>query len=1028
MEGTVVRSRTTVPFFLPHSMSIRQPSIRFRDAEHARLNWLHLERTAPASVINVLRTLLRSSPDPDSALNYFERFHSEASPSALYYLQRNPTSLTVLLPIFSQSHFLSETLVQHPELLEWLHRDKRIEFIKSKEDLLEELSRFEAALSDKALAERLALFKRREYLRIVLRDVTRIATLAETTWELSTLAEVILEEALRQCDQQLKNRYGAPRALDSSGRIIPSEFVVMALGKLGGKELNYSSDIDLIYLYSEDGETEGVDSRPETRISNQEYFIKLSSALTKAVSQMTPSGWAFRVDLRLRPQGREGFLARSLTGAIEYYEHSAESWELQALLKARPVAGNVAVGKEFIRKLQSRIFPTEEKSKIVETIGRMRTMLDRKLGQVEPVRFNVKLSRGTIRDIEFITQCLARLHGADDPWVREANTLLDLRRLQDNNYFSRADFVVLASAYEFFRIIEHRLQLDRGEQTHTFPAQAAEQDLLAARMGFESLKQVSSREALLHSMEYHRGAVARIYDRILGESLSMFTASAPETSGTEQLAVGVSPGTGLNADPSMALLSRNQPGLAEAVARAAIPPVGQKSFTAFLEAVAPLYVSRPPCQAHPDCTDRLEHLFGSGVVMGEMAAKHPEWVFPLLTRAQGKNLLDSKRGRGARRKSSVARQSSSPKLNEAASIRRIREETQQRVFGILWGDIYAKRLLKQTLADLSKTAERAVGEALSIARVRVAQKSVAMRKILQNRNFRFAIFGLGRLATHELDVGSDLDLIFVSDYSFFRSRDLPRETAFAVAENVLSILTSYTREGPLYSVDLRLRPSGNEGELVQDAEHLTEYFRTAAQVWESVAYLKLRRIAGDPRLARTVQKHLRETFPSFLQGEKLKTDLMDIRTRLEQSSPSGVGLDLKQGVGGMYDIDFALAYCHLRGGKSYRTGATMLEIVRGAEKYALLPKDNAEVLCTAVELYRLLDHSFRMLKGKAAKSFDLGLIEELPPSFRQRIWNLVCERPCLRIPNALGTPAELMKVFIQTAQQVRATMNSVFSL
>ncbi len=1016
-------------------MPIRHPSIPFQDPGKAQQNWTRIERTAPREILAPLSSLLKGSADPDTALNYFERFNSNAPEKIVHYLTKNPAALNVLLPLFSQSHFLSETLLMHPEYVEWLYRDKRIEFVKSKEDLLEELSRFEATLGDMDLAERLVRFKRREYLRIALRDVTKIATLAETTWELSALAEIVLEEALRWCAQTLRNRYGVPRYLDEAGRIAPSEFVVLALGKLGGNELNYSSDIDLMYLYSHDGETEGVEGRGETQISNQEYFIKLSSAINEAVSRVTPAGWAFRVDLRLRPQGREGFLSRSTKSAIEYYERHAHPWELQSLLKARPVAGCLAVGKHLLHSLQARIYPAEDKGRIIESIEQMRIKLDDKLQGSESVGFNVKLGRGTIRDIEFFTQCLQRIYGTHDAWVREGNTVLALRRLHDNNYLGRPEFFALASAYEFFRIIEHRLQLDRGQQTHTLSSLPSDQQLLALRMGFEDSRNTSARESLLHAIEYHRGNVLRISQQILEENRVKTAASDEESRrvGGEEEA----PDAKRNNEVAIALrrLDQLHPDFASALRQLDLEKHASLYFHTFLESLVARGQALGDFQLGLDPGRKLEILFASGAALCETMIRNPDWLLPLLARsmatARPKTPGKQRKNRrlvGRDRKGSRLSQSPQDNSPGAVGVNLLRYETRRLVFETLADDVLRQPPLEKPLQRLTAAAEKAVVGSLALAGEQLRGRfTTSLRKILISPDFHFGIFALGRLAGNELDVGSDLDLVFVCDYSYFKSREAVREVAFRLAETVVSILTSYTREGPLYQVDLRLRPSGKEGELVQDATYLIEYFRGIAESWEHAAFLKLRPLAGDLRWGKSVSKKLTHASFAAVDPQVLREDLWDIRLRLEEAAGSSESsFNLKKGRGGVYDIDFALAYSHLRNARPYRTGSTLREAVGFAHRAGILSGPSAAVFQKALLFYRLLDHSLRLMMGKSMHTIDQKIVGEIPLTLFGRIVSALTPSLSEDQSTRVDRASALMEFCGRTASQVRRELERTF--
>lgn len=299
-------------------MAISLSSVVFLGPARARANLARVESRLPPSLLVLLSTALAQVPDSDTALNDLERFTRQCSPEVIAQMAQRPALLYHLLALFSYSRFLGESLLQQPELLAWLGRDRQLARIKSKEDLLEEFARFEATQSEAEPGVVLARFKRREYLRITLKDILGIADLAETTLELSVLADVLLEKALQVATRELRARYGEPQARDPEGRLVAGRFAVVGLGKLGGNELNYSSDIDLFFLYGGEGETSG-----PAAISNQEFFVRVAQRLLQLISGVTPEGSVFRVDMRLRPGGGEGDLAISRPAALDYYQRRA---------------------------------------------------------------------------------------------------------------------------------------------------------------------------------------------------------------------------------------------------------------------------------------------------------------------------------------------------------------------------------------------------------------------------------------------------------------------------------------------------------------------------------------------------------------------------------------------------------------------------------------------------------------------------------------------------------------------------------
>ena len=308
-------------------------NISFQDPESARANFSRAVSRLSPGLAGALPALLAESPDPDSALMLFDRLVSEASPEVVRLLDRHNSLAHYAIVVFGHSRFLGETLIQNTDLLHSFLRDKNLDRSFSREEFHESLARFRSRSFETDISLLLARFKRREYVRIMLRDVLKIAPLAETTAEISALADVLIEDALREADSRLQRRYGTPQHLDSEGRLVDTPFAVLSLGKLGGSELNYSSDVDLMYIFGDGKEP------PRATVSNREYFIRLAQQVTEILSRVTREGAVFRIDLRLRPQGAEGELAIPLAQALRYYASTAHDWEQQALIKVRHSAG-----------------------------------------------------------------------------------------------------------------------------------------------------------------------------------------------------------------------------------------------------------------------------------------------------------------------------------------------------------------------------------------------------------------------------------------------------------------------------------------------------------------------------------------------------------------------------------------------------------------------------------------------------------------------------------------------------------------
>lgn len=450
---------------------------------------------------SILETFLEDLPDPASAERFFSQFAERHSFQANKLL-KNSGLLSDVLTLASFSPLFATTFLQNPEYVAWLGRKRRNSQVRDKEELLESLARFSMTNSQLEPQELLARFRRRELLLIYLRDIRRLGTIVEITEEISHLADAILEYALRLARQELDNRFGIPLETDQKGRSIQAKFCIVALGKLGSNELNYSSDIDLLFLYSSNGYTSGIGSRGTT--SNREYFIKLSELISKIAGG---EGGAYRVDLRLRPHGRVGALAVSLKEAISYYQQNAQDWERQTLIRSRVCAGDAIVFKEFYGNVENYIFSeTETVENALQNVKLSKEKINREHSTDKG--FNVKLGVGGIREIEFIAQALQLGYGGKDKWLRSPHTLISLVRLTDRNILSEIELTRLSDAYDFLRRLEHRLQMENGLQTHILSDDPEKRLLLAKRMSYNTLEEFDK------ILRKRTSRVNRIFQRI----------------------------------------------------------------------------------------------------------------------------------------------------------------------------------------------------------------------------------------------------------------------------------------------------------------------------------------------------------------------------------------------------------------------------------------------------------------------------------------------------------------------------------
>ena len=456
--------------------------------------------SAPEHLINQL-------PDPESARRFLDRLAADQQ-SASKRLVKNEALLSDVVTLAAYSPLLATTLLQNTEYIPWLNRRRLDRGVRGKDEMLESLARFSLTHSGLDHQVLFARFRRRELLRIYLADIRRQSTVAETTEQLSNLADAILETALRIARQEMDNRYGNPLETDERGRRRNAGFCIASLGKLGSLELNYSSDIDLLFLYSAEGETSGSGNRGQ--ITNREYFIKLAEYITRMISQQTGEGATYRVDLRLRPHGRVGPLAMSVGDTIAYYKNEARDWERQVLIRSRASAGDLELFRRFYDNVEPSVF--SESQSIASALRSVRLSKQKIDFEIDSQRGkDVKLGKGGIREIEFIAQALQLSYGGRDRWLRSSHTLISLARLADRGLLGEDELSQLFEAYEFLRRLEHILQMENGLQTHLVPNDAPRRYLVARRM------RCPDTEAFNSALDRHTANVHQIFRRVFSD-------------------------------------------------------------------------------------------------------------------------------------------------------------------------------------------------------------------------------------------------------------------------------------------------------------------------------------------------------------------------------------------------------------------------------------------------------------------------------------------------------------------------------
>ncbi len=954
-----------------------------------------LRQHLPAAAMQKIPRLLPTLPEPVAALQRLLEFYRRLpwEPEAEDF---DGKVIYGALTAFASSRYLTNLLLNWPPLLRWSLAPEVLERTIPAGELRSDLGSFAAQADDESAALLLARFKSRHLLRIAMRDLLAVAPLADIAQDLSTLADVAIQGAHDHVRQQLVSRFGRPLCETGSGPIL-CNFAVVALGKLGGGELNYSSDVDLLYLHTGQGRTSG-----PVVTSNQDFTKQLASRLTKLLSVMTPEGFSYRVDLRLRPEGRAGELVVPLSSAAQYYFKRARDWELQMLLKARPVAGDLRLGREFLDLVTPRIYRTTTDFSQVEKLAETRDRMQAQRRRRGPGLTDVKLDPGGIRDIEFLVQCLQRLYGGQDRFLRSGGTMYALHRLREKGYLATADYSRLFNAYRFLRKVEHRLQLADNKQTHEVPRADAALRQLARQLGLSMAANEGS--PVLAEIRSHCSSVGEIYQRVIRSQQPRAAAEGAERPAQGTAAASSGDGRRSVAGASvwqihLPRLQRYAPKAAEAVENLSLR-WGNRAFEQFLERA----LSQPAVLGTLDRQPRAVQW------IGELMEYSPHFAGYLLRFPEDASVIaESARAAAGRAGPDDSEQDLHVSLEAilasdvdpdetAAELRRL---FRRRMLQIQTRSICGGEDVFRTLSAASDLAEWILRAAHALALQEAARR--AAQPI--NLSAAVRIVALGRLGMREFDLGSDADMVFVLPDSEGSRAALWTQ----VANRVIDIVASYTADGRMFTIDPRLRPLGRDGELVQTESQYLTYFSGQAESWEALTYMKARTVAGDPRGGKEFLARLQERlWRRFAHREELRELLFKMRLRLEEEQ--GDGKPLKSGAGGYYDIDFLLLYWRLLRAESFYESLNTpqrIEIIRATDP-ALA--GDLDVLLEATRFYRSLDHGVRVSHGTSSHA--------LPPTEwqRERLAKLVARW----LPQAETEPLEAM------TQATQASVREVF--
>ncbi len=984
----------------PRSESPRRQLLRlgFEDSERAGDELAALGEKAQPLVAILARTA-----DPDQALGGLTRLAARAGDGLVAELADDEGTAMRLLSVLGASQALTDHLSRHIE--QW--RELTDPFLGStrppayavRSGLLRAVGAEPDAVHPTATlprveaADALRVEYRRVLVRLAARDLTHHLGMDDAAAELSDLAAGTLEAALAIARSQVDGAESARLA-------------VIALGKCGGHELNYVSDVDVLYVFEP---AEGADEAAAARVATQ-----LASLLMQVCSEHTHEGTIWPVDANLRPEGKAGPLVRTLASHRAYYERWAKTWEFQALLKARPVAGDLDLGQQFVDLVSPMVWQVAEREGFVTDVQAMRRRVLENIPAREAER-QLKLGAGGLRDVEFAVQLLQLVHGRTDERLRNPATLSALDALTRRGYVGREDGESLHRSYAFLRTLEHRIQLQHLRRTHVVPADQASLRRIGRSMGF--VKEPD--KALEEAWTQHRREVRRLHEKIFYRPLLEAVARVPaegarlttEAAGARLAALGY-------ADPQGALrhlealtsgVSRTAaiqrallPAMLEWFADAPDPDAGLFGFRRISESLGSTHWYLKTLRDEGQVAERLARVLGTSRYATDLLEREPEGVRMLgddLTPKSSEVLLAQMRG-GAERQGDP--------LEAVRSIRAIRRRELLRIaVGEMVGEI--------EVADVGAALSR-VTDATLEATLEVAGRSVREQRGLDRAPTRIAVVAMGRYGGFELSYGSDADVLFVHEPGAGADAEAT-PYAMAVANELRALLIAPASD-PALIVDADLRPEGKQGPLVRTLSSYAAYYAKWSKVWETQALLRADAVVGDEEVrAGFIALIDPIRYPEGGLGDSDVREIRRLKARVDRERlPRGADphTHLKLGRGGLADIEWTVQLLQLRyaGQVAALRSPRTLTALAAARAAGLLEDADAGALDRAWRTVSRLRNAITLVTGKSG--------DQLPRDARERaaVASIVGYGP--------GRSDELVNDYLRTTRRARAVVDRVF--
>ena len=905
--------------------------------------------------------------------NILERA-DEAQAAALRAVATQEPVASQLARALSCSPFIAELSRRKPALLLDLLQSGSLEESMPEQGFAAQLET-ELARPDADLGVVLRQFRQRHMLRIIWRDFCRLADTLETVRDTSLLAEACIAQALTSVQAGLEKRFGQPRGKHSGRR---QQLIVLAMGKLGARELNVSSDIDLIFAFGESGVTDS-EKRP---ISNEEFFTKVGQGVIAALDQVTPEGFVFRVDMRLRPYGESGALVHNFNALEEYYQDQGRDWERYALIKANPVTGDADCAAQLMRSLRPFVYRRYVDFGVIESLRGMKQMITAEVRR-RGLHDNVKLGHGGIREVEFIAQCFQLIRGGRDLGLQQRSLLAVLQECAELGCLPAEAVAELRSAYLFLRDSEHAIQGYRDKQTQELPTDSRARLALATVMGFDSW------EAYLAVLQEHRDIVSGHFAELIappeeesdegaddddsglwGEHLE---AAALARLGYNEVAESLERLCELRDSKRVVALQAegrerlNQfmPQLLHACAETDYPDLALQRVLPLVVAVARRSAYLVLLLENPPALAELVMLCGASPWIAEQMTRHPVLLDELLDRASLYRPPDKEELR-----SELNQQVARLAIDDLeAQMDALRYFKAAQVLRVAASEIAGRLPVMKVSDNLTWIAEVILEQVLAVAWANLVHRHGEPTR--DSGGYGFAVFGYGKLGGIELGYGSDLDLVFVSDGVRQGSTDGARPLDNSVfymrlGQRMIHILETRMALGQLYEVDMRLRPDGDSGSLVPTIEGFARYQRNDAWTWEHQALVRGRFVAGDANVARQFEDIRREVLCLPRDEAELATDVVKMRQRMREHllpKEDEKRFHLKQGRGGIVDIEFLVQYGVLLWANRHpelTRWSDNVRILESLDQAALLPEGTAQMLTEAYLQYRGVAHQLAL--------------------------------------------------------------------